>query len=296
MKNRQSYIAVPPGATIKEQLQERNMSQKEFAVRMSMSEKHISKLINGEVQLTQETAARLELVLGVPASFWNKFEAIYREELRKIREQEALDADAELAGKFPYSEMTRLGWVSEANTAREKADRLRRYFEIVSLSLLQNEQVMKISCRRLVLKKKSDLGLMAWAQESRILAREIKTAPFNMKKLLEVLPILRKMRSMRNDKVRQKIVDHLAECGIAVVFLPCLNKSPFQGATIFDGKKIVIGLTEDNTRTDAFWFNLFHELAHVVLGHIGKEESVSDEDEKSADIWAADFLQSNAAS
>lgn len=69
-----------------------------------------------------------------------------------------------------------------------------------------------------------------------------------------------------------------------------------KGATIFDGKKIVIGLTEDNTRTDAFWFNLFHELAHVVLGHIGKEGSVSDEDEKSADIWAADFLQSDAAS
>ena len=65
-----SFIATPPGATIKEQLLDRGLSQKEFAVRMGMSEKHISKLINGEVQLTPDVAVRLEMVLGVPAKFW----------------------------------------------------------------------------------------------------------------------------------------------------------------------------------------------------------------------------------
>ena len=59
-----SYIATPPGATIREQLNDRGMSQKEFAARMGMSEKHISRLINGEVQLTSDVAVRLELVLG----------------------------------------------------------------------------------------------------------------------------------------------------------------------------------------------------------------------------------------
>lgn len=53
MVRSRSYIATPPGATIKEQLNDREMSQKEFAARMDMSEKHISKLINGEVKLTQ---------------------------------------------------------------------------------------------------------------------------------------------------------------------------------------------------------------------------------------------------
>ena len=67
MMRSRSFVATPPGATIKEQLIDRGMSQKEFAARMDMSEKHISKLINGEVQLTPETALRLEMVLGVPA-------------------------------------------------------------------------------------------------------------------------------------------------------------------------------------------------------------------------------------
>ena len=92
-----SYIATPPGATIREQLNNRGMSQKEFAVRMDMSEKHISKLVNGEVALTPETAVRLEMALGVPAKFWNSLEAIYREKNVKAEAENAMDADAEMA-------------------------------------------------------------------------------------------------------------------------------------------------------------------------------------------------------
>ena len=76
-------IATPPGATIKEQLIERGMKQKEFSSRMEMSEKHISNLINGEVQLTPDVAMRLEMVLGLPARFWLNLEAIYRGKLLK---------------------------------------------------------------------------------------------------------------------------------------------------------------------------------------------------------------------
>lgn len=100
MVRSRSYIATPPGATIKELLNDRGMSQKEFAARMDMSEKHISKLINGDVQLTPETAVRLEMVLGVPAKFWNNLEAIYREKIIKAEAENAMDADAEIANNF----------------------------------------------------------------------------------------------------------------------------------------------------------------------------------------------------
>ena len=69
MERSRSYIATPPGATIKEQIIDRGMKQKEFAARMGMSEKHISKLINGEVKLTMDVARRLEMVLDCQLSF-----------------------------------------------------------------------------------------------------------------------------------------------------------------------------------------------------------------------------------
>lgn len=88
-----TYIATPPGATIKEQLINRGMSQKEFADRMDFTEKHISDLIKGEASLTLDVANRLEMVLGVPAKFWINLEAIYREKLLLIKQENQLSAN-----------------------------------------------------------------------------------------------------------------------------------------------------------------------------------------------------------
>ena len=290
MVRSRSYIATPPGATIKEQLNDRGMSQKEFAARMDMSEKHISKLINGEVQLTPETSVRLEMVLGVPAKFWNNLEAIYREKIIKAEAENAMDADIEIAKQFPYSEMAKFGWVPETKVAQEKAVNLRRYFEVVELSLLGNEQITRIACRRLAITKKSDLALMAWAQEAKIKARDIQTAPINIKGLISAIPEIRKMTVLKPKEFCPQIKRCLADCGIALVFLPHLKGSFLQGASFMDGSKIVVGLTARGKDADKFWFSLFHELAHIALGHIGQAHGTSEDDEKAANDWAGDTL------
>ena len=193
MVRSRSYIATPPGATIKEQLNDRGMSQKEFAARMDMSEKHISKLINGDVQLTPETAVRLEMVLGVPAKFWNNLESIYREKIIKAEAENAMEADKEMVKKIPYREMVKFGWIPDAVESNEKVVNLRKFFEVVELSLIGKEQITRIACRRLAITEKSDLALMAWAQEARIKARNIQTASINIKGLTSVLNDIRKM-------------------------------------------------------------------------------------------------------
>ena len=290
MVRSRSFIATPPGATIKEQLNDRGMSQKEFAARMDMSEKHISKLINGDVQLTPETAVKLEMVLGVPAKFWNNLEAIYREKIIKAETENAMDADAEIAKRFPYSEMAKLGWIPETREANEKVINLRKYFEVVQLSLLGSDQITRIACRRLAITDKSDLALMAWAQEAKIKARGIQTAPINIKGLILAMPKIRKMTVLKPKEFCPKIKKYLAECGIALVFLPHLKGSFLQGASFMDGKKLVVGLTARGKDADKFWFSLFHELAHIALGHVGRPNGTSEEDEKAADKWSGDIL------
>lgn len=290
MVRSRSFIATPPGATIKEQLNDRGMSQKEFAARMDMSEKHISKLINGEVQLTPEVAVRLEMVLGVPAKFWNNLEAIYREKLIKVAAENTMDADEILAKQLPYSEMAKFGWVPETRDAKEKVMNLRKYFEVVELSLLESKQITKIACRRLAVTEKGDFALLAWAQEAKIKARSIETSPINIKGLIGMIPQIRTMTVLKPKEFCPKIKSMLAECGIALVFLPHLKGSFLQGASFMDGNKIVVGLTARGKDADKFWFSLFHELAHIVLGHTGQLDGTTDQDEKDADSWARDTL------
>ena len=93
MLHSKNTIAIPPGATIREQLENRGMKQNEFARRMGLSEKHISRLINGQVELTHDVALRLESVLGVPASFWNNLEIVYREKIARVIEENELEQD-----------------------------------------------------------------------------------------------------------------------------------------------------------------------------------------------------------
>ena len=73
--------------TIQEQLEYKNMSIQDFATLSKIDEKNIIKLINGECELTEDIALRLEEILGVQARFWLNLEKQYREKLRKIEKR-----------------------------------------------------------------------------------------------------------------------------------------------------------------------------------------------------------------
>lgn len=285
-----SYIATPPGATIKEQLVNRGLTQKEFALRMGMTEKHISKLINGEVQLTSDVAVRLEMVLGVPAKFWNKLEATYREKLIKVKNENEMDDDKEIAKRFPYSEMAKNGWVPETRDIVEKVINLRKFFEVVSLKILDNMQLARIACRRLAITEKSDIALLAWAQKAKLEARSINTSLVDLKTLEKKIPEIRSMTVMDPDEFCPKLIDLMSSCGITLVFLPHIGGSFLHGATFYDGHKLVIGLTVRGKDADKFWFSLFHELGHILLGHINKLDGTTLEDEEAADTFAQEAL------
>ena len=124
MNRSQTYIAIPPGETIKEQLSFRGMSQKEFALRMCLTEKHVTNLLKGRVQLTSNVAMRLESVLGVPAIFWENLESLYREALIKVEEENQIEADAEIAKNLPYSDMVKYEWIPSSKNPYEKVDNI----------------------------------------------------------------------------------------------------------------------------------------------------------------------------
>jgi addiction module HigA family antidote len=75
--------AVPPGATIRETLEEKGITQGELAKRMCMSRPRVNQIINGKAPLTTWTAFKLECVLDISAAFWQARESSYRKALRK---------------------------------------------------------------------------------------------------------------------------------------------------------------------------------------------------------------------
>ncbi len=143
---------------------------------------------------------------------------------------------------------------------------------------------------RSIFTEKSDLALMAWAQEAKIEACHVQTSPINIKKLISEMPEIRKMTLIKPKEFCPLLRSDLNECGIALVFLPHLKGSFLHGATFLDGKKIVVGMTARGKDADKFWFSLFHELAHIVLSHIGQPNGTTEDDEKKLICGPETFL------
>ncbi|MDD3422263.1 MAG: helix-turn-helix domain-containing protein [Bacilli bacterium] len=171
MEISKTYIATPPGVTIKEQLVERGLSQKKFAMRMDLSEKHISRLINGNVLLTTDVAMRLEMVLGIPASFWNNLEFLYRENILKVENENNMDEDVELIKNYPYSRVVKLGWLPKASTKEEKVINLRKFLGVVRLEILKDNQTVTMLFGEKKVSK-GDLLVLTRIQNERIQSNE----------------------------------------------------------------------------------------------------------------------------
>ena len=77
---------IHPGETLKEILEDRQMSQKELAIRTDVTEPHVSSIVNCQKAISVSYAKKLEYALGIDASFWVNLQANYDKELADFEE------------------------------------------------------------------------------------------------------------------------------------------------------------------------------------------------------------------
>lgn len=80
-------VVSPPGATLKELIDEWGMSQQEVAVRLGKLPKDVSLLFAGRLRVTPDWAERLELVTGLSSGFWLRRQESYDEYLKREGER-----------------------------------------------------------------------------------------------------------------------------------------------------------------------------------------------------------------
>ena len=71
------FVATHPGEMIKDELKERNMTQKQLAAESGFKASVLSETINGKRSVSLNVAVALEKVLGVPADVWMNMQTQY---------------------------------------------------------------------------------------------------------------------------------------------------------------------------------------------------------------------------
>ena len=258
-----TFTAVPPGMTIKEVLEDHHMTQKELAARLGLSEKHISKLINGEVPLTQDVAIRLERVLDIEASFWNGLEAAYREAILKVEYENSIDEEINFAKPFGYAKLARLGIVPETKKVAEQVNNLQKFFEVASLKNVANDMVMPLVYENIKdMKPAKKSAIYTLVQITKGQARFVEVNPYDAKLLRAFIPKIKDLSSESLIGVKEPLKDMLAACGVIIVYLPIIDNITSTCITYSKGNSIVLGIpTEDS---DAFWTLLGEALQNLV--------------------------------
>ncbi|MBP5513659.1 MAG: HigA family addiction module antidote protein [Bacteroidaceae bacterium] len=81
-------IATHPGELIKDELKERNMTQKQLASETGIKPSVLSETINGKRNISLNVAVALERVLGIPADMWMNLQTQYDLDSAHIAERD----------------------------------------------------------------------------------------------------------------------------------------------------------------------------------------------------------------
>lgn len=74
-------------------------------------------------------------------------------------------------------------------------------------------------------KGKSDLALLDWVQEAKLMARKVMTAPINIKGLIDIVPEIRSITVLKQEEFSPKIKSMLMKSWMVLtVRLLCLSK------------------------------------------------------------------------
>ena len=115
-ENPAPFMAVHPGMMIKPELDERGISQKEFAKMLGTQPSHLSEVLNGKRALTTDLAVKIENAIGLPAKILLTAQAQY--ELESADSNRAADKQREtIAVTIPVRDRSllqelvrRFGW------------------------------------------------------------------------------------------------------------------------------------------------------------------------------------------
>jgi HTH-type transcriptional regulator/antitoxin HigA len=294
----------PPGDTILDLLEERDWTQAQLSERLGYTTKHISQLINGKAPIHEETALKLERVLGSTAGFWLNREAQYRAQLAKMEEQERLETWTPWLDELPVKDIMQQGVIPKRRIDVKNRPGIVRellhFFGVASPDDWRTFYVGMECAFRRTREAQSDVGAIAvWIRQGEILAERLDCPKYNKWKFEKAVRQIRTLTELEPQEFRPAMEKLCWEAGVVFVLVPSIPRAHVSGmARWLNPHKAMIQLSLYGKQNDRFWFTFFHEAAHILL-HDKKDIFLDEWDggvklpsqqEEEADLWAREFL------
>lgn len=259
-------VAFHPGYYIADIIEDMEISQAEFAVRMGTTAKTLSQLLNGQANISNDLAKKLSVMLGTSVEVWQNLQNTYDRKLIEIQQAEDVDAQADLAREIDYKYFVDVVGLPKARSINDKVANLCKFFAVSNLrNMLNPDFLVNFRASSSCNSEKNIINSRAWIQTAINVSKNIETLPYNAKKLKGYLPELRGMTVKKPEDFLPRMSEIFAECGIAFVLLPHLKNSGVNGAVKWMSQdRVMLAMNNRGIYADKFWFSLFHEIKHVL--------------------------------
>jgi len=306
MNNLKPAIVYHPGEILLEELEERGITQSDFAEIINRPPKTINEIIKGKKSITPETANSIAAALDTSAEMWLGMQGEYDLYLvrQKQTNQDEVRQRAKIYSIFPIREMIKRKWLTREDIESLTQDVL-SLFSVKNLTEFKkalNVEQPDVCFRKSDYGEKNENYLYVWRKLGEIKAKKINCQDFDKKGLKEFAKKIKHYSIDKDKKDVVKISAELKKLGVRLMFLPHFSKTKVDGAVFWIGKKPVILMSLRYDRIDNFYFTLLHEIGHIILhnnktfydqtyssGGDEKTEQSASQQEKAAN----DFAQTN---
>lgn len=261
-------LIIHPGETIKELLDEKNMTQEELAIRCGYSAKHVSEVLSGKKNISPKFANSLEYVFGIPTEFWINLQGNYDKEiieLEKLSEitEEEFNILKELKDIVKYCEVTSI-IESGLNKALTLLN-MRRFLNVNNLLSIPNLPIQQVAFRGSSNVKVNINVLYAWKRICEYLTEKNETSiSFDRNILMSKYEDIKKTMFLEPNEMVKELKKIFSDCGIAFEIVHNFVGAPVQGYIQKKNNKVILCMTIRQSFSDIFWFTLFHEIGHLM--------------------------------
>jgi HTH-type transcriptional regulator/antitoxin HigA len=300
-ENPTPWIATHPGIILKLELEERGISQKEFAEMLDIQKSHLNEIIKGKRPMTNSVADKIEDVLSISSVSLMNLQTQYEYDLRQIEsrsieEQEAINKLKLFDEIFDVKTLLkRLGC-----TCKTSVEKLR----CLIAEIQQHEPAeLKLEANGMF-KKSSKTGqdprmLMTWKLLAEATVRKIK--PFGVFQPEKQDSLVKELTEAfhQNRNTINTITRVFSKYGIAFCVVKKVEKASIDGYSFIDNNIPYVVVTERFDRIDNLAFAVLHEVGHVFLHYLDGTQkefhlSIPDYDNESLEEREANAFAANA--
>jgi HTH-type transcriptional regulator/antitoxin HigA len=210
----------PPGDTIADILEERDVSVQEFASKIGRTFKDVQELLHGRVMITLDTARKIERAIGGSAEFWMLRETQYRRDLDRVgAEQHRHELD--WLKEIPVRDMTKFGWLEARLSPNDRLEACLQFFGVPNVQTWREIYGGLLATTAYKTSPSFDQepgAVGAWLRRSEIEGESIECKPWSPERFEEALLAIRGLTRKKDPKVFiPELIKRCTACGVAVV-------------------------------------------------------------------------------